>query len=42
LNIYQSPEWSAVGDILARILTPYPDLRQQVAAEFIALESSGK
>ena len=42
VNIYQSPEWSAVGDILARILTPYPDLRQQVAAEFISLERSGK
>jgi hypothetical protein len=42
VNIYQSPEWSAVGDILVRILAPYPDLRQQVAAEFIALERSGK
>jgi hypothetical protein len=41
ISIYQSPEWSAVGDILARILAPYPDLRQQVAAEFLALKRGG-
>lgn len=38
ISIYQSPEWSTVGDILARILAPHPDLRKEVAAEFIALE----
>jgi hypothetical protein len=38
INIYESPEWLAVGDLLARILGPYPDLRQRVAAEFLALE----
>jgi len=38
VSIYQSPEWDRVGDMLARILAPHPDLRKEVAAEFIALE----
>lgn len=42
VSIYQSPEWSLVGDILSRILGPYPDLRREVAAEFIALERGRK
>jgi hypothetical protein len=42
VSIYASPEWSKVGEALARILGPYPELRQQVAAEFIALERGGK
>jgi hypothetical protein len=41
ISIYQSPEWSVVGDILAQILAPYPDLRREVAAEFLALERGG-
>jgi hypothetical protein len=40
VNIYQSPEWSAVGDVLARILAPYPELRTEVSREFLALEES--
>ena len=40
VNIYQSPEWSAVGDILARILAPYPELRSDVSRELLALEES--
>jgi hypothetical protein len=38
ISIYASPEWDRVGDILSRILAPYPDLRREVAAEFLALE----
>lgn len=38
VNIYQSPEWSAVGGILARILAPYPDVRVEVARELKALQ----
>lgn len=38
VNIYQSPEWSAVGDILARVLAGYPELKAEVAREFVALE----
>jgi len=40
LNIYQSPEWAEVGDILARILAGHPDLRAEVAGEFLALQDS--
>ena len=38
VNIYQSPEWSAVGNMLCRVLAEYPDLRSQVAGELAALE----
>jgi len=38
VSIYQSPEWSAVGAILARILTPYPDVRMEVARQLKALQ----
>lgn len=38
VNIYQSPEWSAVGLILTRILGPYPDVRAEVARELKALQ----
>lgn len=37
VNIYQSPEWQAVGTILARLLSGYPDLKAAVAAELKAL-----
>jgi len=42
VSIYHSPEWSNVGDILARVLAPHPELRQQIAAEFIELERSNR
>ena len=42
VSIYHSPEWSRVGDILAQVLAPYPELRQQIAAEFIELERGHK
>ena len=40
VNIYQSPEWLAVGSMLARILGPYPELRAQVAQELLALQET--
>lgn len=40
VNIYQSPEWLAVGSMLARILAPYPELRAQVAGELLALQEN--
>lgn len=42
ISIYQSPEWLAVGAILARILAPYPELRAQVAEELRALQKEEK
>ena len=38
VSIYQSPEWSAVGDILVKVLAGYPELKAEVAREFVALE----
>lgn len=38
VSIYQSPEWSKVGEVLARVLTPYPQLRSEVAKELLALQ----
>jgi len=40
VSIYSSPEWLAVGNILARILAPYPELRAEVAKELLALEEA--
>jgi len=40
VNIYQSPEWLAVGTVLARILAPYPELRAEVARELLALQEA--
>ncbi len=40
VNIYQSPEWLAVGSLLARLLAPYPELRAQVARELLALQEA--
>jgi hypothetical protein len=37
VSIYQSPEWSKVGDILVRVLAEYPELKSQVAGELAAL-----
>jgi hypothetical protein len=42
VSIYHSPEWSKVGDILSRLLAPYPELREAIAAEFIVLEERAK
>lgn len=36
-SIYQSPEWSVVGDMLCRVLAEYPALKSQVAGELMAL-----
>jgi len=38
VNIYNSPEWLAVGALLARVLEPYPELRAEVARELFALQ----
>jgi len=38
VNIYTSPEWDAVGLLLARILEDHPDLRAEVAEGLIALQ----
>ena len=38
VNIYTSPEWDAVGLLLARILEDHPGLRTEVAAGLIALQ----
>jgi len=40
VNIYQSPEWLAVGYLLARILGPYPELRAEVARELLVLQEA--
>lgn len=42
INIYQSPEWAMVGDILVRLLAGYPELRSQVAGELLALARGTK
>lgn len=39
LNIYQSPEWLAVGQVLNRVLSPYPEIRSVIAAELLKLQS---
>jgi hypothetical protein len=40
LNIYESQEWVKVGEILAGILGPYPEVRAEVARELIALQEA--
>ena len=42
VNIYQSQEWAAVGDILNRALAGYPELKSQVAGELLALARGTK
>jgi hypothetical protein len=37
VNIYGSKEWDKVGDILARALAGYPELRTTIAGELLAL-----
>jgi hypothetical protein len=41
MNIYQSPAWSKVGEILARNLTGYPGLKSQIAKELLELAKEG-
>lgn len=38
LNIYASPEWSEVGDLLRRALADYPELRNRIAVGLAELE----
>lgn len=40
INIYQSPEWVKVGEVLAEILQPYPELKAKVAARLLELASA--
>jgi hypothetical protein len=42
VSIYASTEWVAVGDILARVLAGYPELRSQVAGELASLARGAK
>jgi hypothetical protein len=37
VNIYSSPEWLRVGEVLSEILAPYPELKGRVAEKFIEL-----
>jgi len=37
VNVYNSPEWLAVGDLLAQVLAPYPDLKVEVAERLLSL-----
>jgi biotin synthase-related radical SAM superfamily protein len=37
LNIFLSSEWKAVGDLLARNLVGYPELRSEIARVLLAL-----
>ena len=38
VSIYASPEWSAVGNLLTKLLSPYPELRSEVATGLLALQ----
>jgi len=40
VNIYSSPEWRAVGEVLARLLAGHPELKAAVAAELKALSEA--
>jgi len=40
INIYESPEWLAVGSVLAKVLASYPELRATVARELLALQEA--
>jgi len=41
VNIYQSPEWSKVGDMLLEVLGAYPELKPIVARRFLELAREG-
>jgi hypothetical protein len=40
VSIFSSSEWLVVGEILARILAPYPELRAEVAREMLDLQEA--
>ena len=42
VSIYNAPEWFAVGDLLAKVLSPYPELRAEVAKELLVLQEAHK
>ena len=42
LNIYQSRQWEAVGEALATILGPYPELRREVSGRLLELARGGR
>ncbi len=42
VNIYSSPEWEAVGEALALILAPYPELRREVAGRLLELSRESR
>lgn len=39
-NIIMSPQWVTVYNVIVRGLAPYPELREQIAGELLALEAS--
>ncbi len=41
-NIYQSPEWDRVGEVLYEILEPYPEVRAKVAERLLELSREAK
>jgi len=41
-NIYNSPEWSKVGEALADALADYPELRRSVAGRLLTLVRGGR
>jgi len=38
-NLFSSPEWGAVGDLLARHLEQYPELKAKIAGDLLKLSS---
>ncbi len=42
VNIYQSPQWEAVGEALAEILAPFPELRREVSGRLLELARGGR
>lgn len=42
INIFNSPMWEQVGDVIMCVLADYPDLRTKIAEELIAMEESAK
>jgi hypothetical protein len=42
VNIYQSPEWSKVGELLAEVLADYPELRRVVSGRLLELARGGR
>ena len=42
LNIFDSPQWGAVGDLLIQVLEPFPDLRAKVAQGLLELAEGNR